>query len=86
MTAYLADNRHHGYRIDFLQRKMLESGSVLVVSTTDGRDPTISLNGNRGKRGSSFEVVGDEVCGRGGSSESQGNSVDSLHCDGLWWF
>ena len=56
--------------------------SVFAASATDGRDPTISLNGNRGERGCSFEVVRDQACRRGSSSESHGNSVDSFHTDG----
>lgn len=80
--AYLAGNQHHGYRIDCLQQRKLEGVSASVVPATDGRDPTISLNRNRWERGCSFEVVRDEACRRGGSSESHGDSVYSFHFDG----
>ena len=80
--AYLAGNQHHEYRIDCLQQRKLRHLSVLVVPVLDGRDPTISLYRNRGERGPSFEVVRDQVCRGGSSSESQGKSVDSFHFDG----
>lgn len=80
--VYLAGNRHLGYRIDCLQQRRLECVLVFAVSAIDGRDPTISLNRNRGERGCSFKIVRDQACRRGGSSESQGNSVNSFHFDG----
>ena len=82
LVAYLAGNRHHGYRIDCLQQRKLGSMSVFAVSATNGRDPTISLNRDRGERGCSFKVVRDQACRRGSSSESHGNGVDSFHLDG----
>ena len=80
--VYLAGNRHPEYRIDCLQQRRLESVLVFAVSAINGRDPTISLNRNRGERGCSFKIVRDQACRRSGSSESQGNSVNSFHSDG----
>ncbi len=77
--AYLAGNRHHGYRIGCLQQRKLGFVSVIAVPVMNGRDPTISLNRNRGERRCSFKIVRNQVCRRRGSSESQGNSVDSFH-------
>lgn len=57
--ANLAGNRHHEYKIDCLQQRRLESESVFAIPATNGRDPTISLNRDRGERGRSFEVVRD---------------------------
>ena len=48
VIAYLAGNRHHGYRIGCLQQRMLASVSVFAVSARGGRERTISLNRNRG--------------------------------------
>ena len=79
--AYLAGNRLHEYRIDCLQQRRLECVSVFAVPATDGRDPTISLNGHRGEGRRSFEVVRDQACRRGGGSESQGNNINSFHLD-----
>lgn len=50
VMAYQAGSRYHGYRIGCLQRKRLECVSVFAVDRRDGRDPTISLNRNSGKR------------------------------------
>ena len=80
--AYLAGNPLHGYKIDCPQRRRLESTSVSGVPVGIVRDPTISLNRNRWERGCSFKIVRHEVCGRGGSSEGEGNSIKSLHFDG----
>ena len=81
MMAYPAGNRHHEYRIDCLQQKRLQCVSVYNVPATDRRDPTIALNGHSGERGCSFEVMRNQACRRGSSSESQGNSANSLHVD-----
>lgn len=81
VMAYLAGNRHHGYRTDCLQQKRLVSESAFAVPATDGNDPTISLNRDRGERGCSFKVVGDQACRGGSSSKSHGNSIDSFHFD-----
>ena len=80
--AYLAGNPLHGYRIGCPQRRRLEYVSVSGVPVGIVRDPTISLNRNRWERGCSLEIVRHEVCRRGGSSESEGNSIKSLHFDG----
>lgn len=80
--AYLAGNPLHGYKIGCLQRRRLKFVSVSGVPAGNVRDPTISLNRDRRKRGCSFKIVRHEVCGRGGSSESQGKSIKSLHFDG----
>ena len=80
--AYLAGNPLHGYKIDCLQRRRLKCVSVSGAPAGNVRDPTISLNRDRRERGCSFEIVRHEIRGRGGSSESQGNSIKSLHFDG----
>ena len=80
--AYLAGNPLHGYKTGCPQRRRLELMSVSVVPVGVVRDPTISLNRNRRERGCSLEIMRHEVCGRGGSSESEGNGIKSLHFDG----
>ena len=80
--AYLAGNPLHEYKTGYPQRRRLKFLSVSVVPARIVRDPTISLNRNRWEGGCSLEIVRHEVCGRGGSSQSEGNSIKSLHFDG----
>ena len=79
--AYLAGNPLHGYKIGCPQRRRLECVSVPGVPVGIVCDPTISLNRNRWERGCSLKIVRHDVCGRGGSSESESNSIKSLHFD-----